>query len=51
MLGATSVQVSLAGCASIEAMAARVAAHAAVHPELEWIVGIGLGGKSGHTHT
>ena len=41
MLGATSVQVSLAGCASVEAMAARVAAHAAAHPELGWIVGIG----------
>jgi len=41
MLGATSVQVSLAGCTSIEAMTARVAAHAAAHPELAWIVGIG----------
>ena len=41
MMGATSVQVSLAGCASVEAMAARVAAHAAAHPELNWIVGIG----------
>ena len=41
MLGASSVQVDLAGCESISAMTQRVARHAATHPELSWVIGIG----------
>jgi len=41
MVGATSVQVSLAGCESVEAMVEAVSSHAAKHPELSWVVGIG----------
>lgn len=41
MLGATSAQVSLAHCESVEEMVASVAAHAVAHPELAWVVGIG----------
>jgi hypothetical protein len=41
LVGATSVQVSLAGCESVEAMVEAVSSHAAKHPELSWVVGIG----------
>lgn len=33
--------MSLADCSSVEAMVSKVAKHAAAHPELSWLVGIG----------
>ena len=33
--------MSLAGCESVEAMVEAVSSHAAKHPELSWVVGIG----------
>lgn len=41
MLGATSMQVFLGDCTSIADLRAKVGAHGADNPDLEWIVGVG----------